>query len=179
MQDTGSGIGMATALLAAEQGYQVAAWDISEQGILKTKELAGDLASSIHPIICDVANAKAVAQAMVQTVAIGKPHMLVNNAGPVAIGRTTEFMDMVNAAFSMIHHVTTAFLETKPEKGASIVNIASVVGPLFGGGESWTGKVIHASLTDFELAAIGTLLQKPASLVSRRILQSSSRVGFV
>jgi 3-oxoacyl-[acyl-carrier protein] reductase len=131
---TGSGIGMATALLAAEQGYQVAAWDISEAGILKTKELAGDLAAQIHPIVCDIANEVAVKGAMEKTVAIGKPHMLVNNAGPVAIGTNAGFMDMMNAAMGMIHYVTTAFLESKPETGSSIVNISSIVGPLFGGG---------------------------------------------
>lgn len=125
---------MATALLAAKQGYQVAAWDISEQGVLKTQELADNLKSSIHPIICDVANEEAVNEAMKKTVAIGKPHMLVNNAGPVAIGKQAGFMDMTTAAFGMIHYVTTAFLETKPVKGSSIVNIASVVVPIFGGG---------------------------------------------
>ncbi|KAL3455920.1 hypothetical protein BJX64DRAFT_294589 [Aspergillus heterothallicus] len=133
----GSGIGMATALLAAEQGYQVAAWDVSETGIQKTQELAGARASQIHSIICDIADEAAVKSAMGKTLQIGKPHMLVNNAGPVAIGKNAGFMEMMNAAMGMIHFVTTAFLETKPEKGSSIVNISSIVGPVFGGGGSW------------------------------------------
>ncbi|KAJ5815179.1 Short-chain dehydrogenase [Penicillium riverlandense] len=133
----GSGIGMATALLAAEQGYQVAAWDIVEGGVQKTKELAGDLSSQIYPIICDVADETAVKAAMEKTVAIGKPHMLVNNAGPVAIGKTAGFMDMTSAAFGMVHFITTAFLDTNPVEGSSIVNISSVVGPIFGGGGPW------------------------------------------
>ncbi|KAL5338518.1 hypothetical protein BJX70DRAFT_398657 [Aspergillus crustosus] len=124
----GSGIGMVTALLAAKQGYQVATWDISEAGISRTLEAAGALASQIHPLICDIRDELAVKEAMQQTIRVGKPHMQVNNAGPVAIGRTAGFMEM-------IHYVTSAFLETKPEAGSSIVNMSSIVGPIFGGGE--------------------------------------------
>ena len=126
---------MATALLAAKQGYQVACWDISEQGILKTKELAGELTSQIHPIVCDIADEKAVQNAMAETLKLGQPHMLVNNAGPVAIGKTRGFLEMMDAAMKMIQYPTAAFLETSPAKGASIVNISSVVGAIFGGGE--------------------------------------------
>ncbi|KAH8897316.1 NAD(P)-binding protein [Thozetella sp. PMI_491] len=133
----GSGIGMATALLAAQQGYQVAGWDISEQGVLKTKELAGELASQIHPIVCDIADENAVKEAMAATEKIGKPHMLVNNAGPVAIGKPRSFLEMMDAAMRMISLPTVAFLETQPAQGASIVNISSVVGAVFGGGGSW------------------------------------------
>lgn len=125
---------MATALIAARQGYQVACWDISEQGVLKTKELAGELGAQIHPIVCDIADERAVQEAMGKTSKIGKPHMLVNNAGPVAVGQTSLFMDKMLAAMAMIHYPTAAFLETQPADGASIVNISSVVGAVFGGG---------------------------------------------
>ncbi|KAJ5889842.1 hypothetical protein N7504_010652 [Penicillium tannophilum] len=133
----GSGIGMATALVAAAQGYHVACWDISEQGVLKTKEQAGELAGQIHPIICDIANESAVKKAMEETVAIGKPQMLVNNAGPVAVGQNSAFMEKMMEAMAMIDHITKAFIETKPAAGASIVNISSVVGAVFGGGGTW------------------------------------------
>lgn len=126
---------MATALVAASQGYQVACWDISEQGMLKTKEQAGDLAGQIHAIVCDIANEPAVKKAMEETVAIGKPHMLVNNAGPVAVGQNNSFMGKMLDAMAMIDYVTRAFLETNPADGASIVNISSVVGAVFGGGK--------------------------------------------
>jgi NAD(P)-dependent dehydrogenase (short-subunit alcohol dehydrogenase family) len=126
---------MATALLAAQQGYRVAAWDIMEPALQKLKELAGDASSQIHTVICDVADESQVKAAMAKTVAIGKPHMLVNNAGPVAIGSEAGFMEMTLAAMGMIHFLTTAFLETHPTEGSSVVNISSVVGPLFGGGE--------------------------------------------
>lgn len=132
---SGSGIGMATALLAAQQGYQVACWDISEEGTKRTKENAGSLVSRIHPITCDIADEKAVQTAIADTLKIGKPHMLVNNAGPVAIGKTRSFIEMTDAAMKMIHYPTAAFLETQPAKGAGIVNISSVVGAVFGGGE--------------------------------------------
>lgn len=133
---TGSGIGMSTALLAVKQGYEVAGWDISEAGVLKTKELAASSGSRIHPIVCDVAKEDQVKEAMAKTLRIGKPHMLVNNAGPVAIGTSAGFPEMMAAANGMIHYVTSAFLDTKPVEGSAIVNISSVVGPVFGGGKS-------------------------------------------
>jgi NAD(P)-dependent dehydrogenase (short-subunit alcohol dehydrogenase family) len=116
---------------------------------LSTKELAGELGSKIHPILCDIANEDAVKEAMKKTVAIGKPHMLVNNAGPVAIGSSAGFLDMMTAAMKMIHFVTEDFLATKPAKDAAIVNISSVVGPIFGGGGSWysTAKAGIAGFT--------------------------------
>ncbi|KAL4873854.1 hypothetical protein BDV12DRAFT_192295 [Aspergillus spectabilis] len=132
-----SGAGLATALLAAKQGYQVAAWDISEAGISRTQEAAGPLVKKIHPIICDIGDENAVKEAMQRTTKIGKHHMLVNNASPVATGKTAGIMDMMmDAAMKMIHYVTTAFLETNPETGLRIVNISSRVGPIFGGGGS-------------------------------------------
>lgn len=134
---------MATALVAARQGYEVACWDISEHGMQKTKEQAGDLSNQIHSIICDIANEEAVKKAMAQTTAIGKPHMLVNNAGPVAVGQAHKFMDKMTEAMAMIDYVTTAFLETKPAAGASIVNISSVVGAVFGGGKSFLELVYY------------------------------------
>lgn len=127
---------MATALLAVSQGYRVSAWDVVPQGLDKLKELAGDKATSIYPTLCDIANKEAVEASMKDVVAkLGTPHMLVNNAGPVAIGTQAGFMDMMTAAMGMIHYITEAFLATKPGPGSSIVNISSVVGPLFGGGE--------------------------------------------
>lgn len=114
----------------------MACWDISKTGILKTKDEAGELATShIHPIICDIAEEDAVKKAMAETVAIAKPHVLVNNAGPVAVGEVSPFMDMMLKAMAMIHHVTTAFLATEPAEGAATVNISSVAGAVFGGGK--------------------------------------------
>lgn len=127
---------MATALLSVQQGYKVAAWDISEKGVLKTKELAGENADSVVPIVCDIANEKAVREAMKKTQELGPVRMLVNNAGPVAIGTNAGFMEMTQAAFGMIHYVTEAFLEAVDDGEGSIVNISSVVGPIFGGGKA-------------------------------------------
>ncbi|KXS99974.1 hypothetical protein AC578_794 [Pseudocercospora eumusae] len=137
----GSGIGMSTALLAAQQGYKVAAWDVNESGLFRTKELAGPYFSSqIFPILCDVSKSSSVSSALSQTLAeVGNPLMLVNNAGPIAIGKFGQdsFMEMMEKAMSMIHYPTEAFLGTSPERGASIVNISSIVGPLLGGGGCW------------------------------------------
>jgi 3-oxoacyl-[acyl-carrier protein] reductase len=80
---------------------------------------------------------------MEQTLNIGKPHMLVNNAGPVAIGKEADFMEMMNAAMGMNHFITSAFLEIKPVEGSSIVNISSIVGPIFGGGKYSLASICH------------------------------------
>lgn len=62
MQAQESDGGLATAVLAAKQGYQVAAWDISAEGLKRTIELAGEFKSSIHPIIADIASESAVSR---------------------------------------------------------------------------------------------------------------------
>lgn len=99
--------------------------------------MAGEWGRAIYPVICDVGNAAAVAQAMEATLKIGKPHMLVNNAGPVTLGRKTDFIEMVTSAAQMVYYPSTAFYGTEPAQGASIVNISSVVGPVLAGGGDW------------------------------------------
>lgn len=81
------------------------------------------MASRIHPVISDVAKEQAVLEGMKKTVAIGKPHILVNNAGPVAIGAKAGFIDMVEATFSMIHFVTTALRQNQRRVQALLISL--------------------------------------------------------
>ena len=130
----GSGIGQATALLAAQQGLMVAAWDIDLAGAERTAERAAEVGSSISPFVADVADCAAVQSAMQATVGqLGTPTLLVNNAGPAALGTSMDFAQAVEAALGSVQKVTEAFLSTEPGPGASVVNISAVSGSIAGG----------------------------------------------
>jgi len=153
---SGSGIGQATAVLAARMGLKVAAWDFKLEGVQRTIELAGEDGGSIHPINCDVTSKDAIAGAMQKTCELGPPMLLVNNAGPTAIGTDLVFSDAVTAAVGSVEMVTEAFLATDPPEGSSIVNIASVVGPIVSGGAAWycAAKSAIAGYTGFLAATL-------------------------
>ena len=56
----GNGIGRQIVLLLVHKGAQVAAVDISEQGLLETKGLAGDLSSKISTHVVNITDLKTV-----------------------------------------------------------------------------------------------------------------------
>lgn len=133
----GSGIGQATAVLAARKGYRVAAWDINADGLERTRMAAGAAGGEIVAIVGDVTRVEAIAEAMARTAAMGPLVGLVNNAGPVAIGRDPAFAATVSDAIGSVQMMTEAFLAQRPAANAAVVNIASVVGPILGGGAAW------------------------------------------
>jgi NAD(P)-dependent dehydrogenase (short-subunit alcohol dehydrogenase family) len=133
----GSGIGQATAIQAARLGLKVAAWDFKPEGTQRTIEMAGEFGSSIRSIQADVTSKEAIDKAMAETAHLGQPTLLVNNAGPVAIGTNLVFGDTVAAAIGSVQMVTDAFIAANPPEGSAIVNIASVVGPIVAGGAAW------------------------------------------
>lgn len=133
----GSGIGQATAVLAARAGYTVAAWDVNMDGIEATRQAAGAHGAAIVPIHGDVTQQAAVTQAMEQSAALGPLVGLVNNAGPVAIGRDPDFAETVRDAIGSVQMVTEAFMAAGPAEGASVVSISSIVGAILAGGMEW------------------------------------------
>lgn len=133
----GSGIGQATAILAARQGYRVAGWDINVDGVARTIKAAGDVGAAITPVECDVADGASIKAAMQASAALGSLVGLVNNAGPVAIGREPDFAETVKDAIASVQMVSEAFLAQKPGPDASVVGISSIVGPILAGGASW------------------------------------------
>lgn len=133
----GSGIGQATAVLAARQGYRVAAWDINMDGVAKTIEAAGEAGQNITAIEGNVTDAGAIRIAMGKSAELGPLVGLVNNAGPVAIGQAPQFGDTVKDALASVQMMSDAFLEHGPGADASVVNISSVVGPIVAGGAAW------------------------------------------
>jgi NAD(P)-dependent dehydrogenase (short-subunit alcohol dehydrogenase family) len=129
-----SGIGAATAILAAQSGLKVAAWDMYIEGIRETIERAGEFGSNIKAIQADLSSDEAVETAMKQTLEFCKPIYLANVAGPKMLNSQWNFQEVVGIAVSMIHRVCLAFEATNPGPGASIVNVAALAGVFEGGG---------------------------------------------
>lgn len=98
----GSGIGQATAILAARMGLRVAAWDFRVAGAQRTIELAGEHGASITAVEADVTHPGAIDEAMAATTRLGQPTLLVNNAGPTAIGTELPFADALTAAVGSV-----------------------------------------------------------------------------
>jgi NAD(P)-dependent dehydrogenase (short-subunit alcohol dehydrogenase family) len=129
-----SGIGAATAILAAKQGYKVSGWDIDVDGIQETITRAGDAGKNIKPIQADLGSDTSVAAAMKESVEYAKPLYLINVAGPRMLGRTWDFDEVIALAIGLIHRTSEAFLATNPGEGAAIVNVAAIAGVFIGGG---------------------------------------------
>lgn len=133
-----SGIGAATAILAAQYGMKVAAWDMFAEGIQETIERAGEFGGNIHPIQANLASDEDVARAMQETLTFCKPKYLANVAGPKMLNTQWNYEEVVGIACGMIHRLCLAFEATEPEDGAAICNVAAVAG-IFeaGGGDPW------------------------------------------
>lgn len=125
----GSGIGRATALLAAEAGLEVAAWDLNADTARQTAIEIGGSADEV-----DVTDAAQVAAAFGR---LPRPaRYLVNNAGPASVS-PVPFADGLVAAAGSMELVTRTWLATSPPAGAALVNIASVAGTLLGASPDW------------------------------------------
>lgn len=134
-----SGIGAATAILAAQSGLKVAAWDMFADGISETIERAGEeFGKNIVAIQADLASTADVARAMQETLAFCKPLYVANVAGPKMLNTQWDFQEVVGIAVGMIHNVCQAFIATEPGEGASICNVGALAGVWeAGGGVPW------------------------------------------
>lgn len=133
-----SGIGAATAILAAKYGYKVAAWDMFPEGIQETIERAGEAGENIKPIGADLNSDEDVQKAMKETLEFCKPKYLANVAGPKMLNSQWNYQEVVGIACAMIDRLCKAFEATQPVEGAAICNVAAVAG-IFeaGGGDPW------------------------------------------
>lgn len=135
-----SGIGAATAILAAQNGYKVAAWDMLAEGVSETIERAGDSGKNIKAFQADLSSNDDVARAMKETLKFCKPKYLANVAGPRMLGNegAFNFERVVGQACAMIQRLSIAFEESNPGEGAAICNVAAVAGNFeAGGGDPW------------------------------------------
>jgi meso-butanediol dehydrogenase/(S,S)-butanediol dehydrogenase/diacetyl reductase len=128
----GSGIGRATALRLATDGYRVTLAGRREAALKETAELIGGSAALVA--VCDVTDVdavKAMVAATMQT--FGRVDVVVNNAGVSRTGAflgvtAAEWREVMAADVESIVLVTQAALPFLLERGGSVVNVASVAG---------------------------------------------------
>ena len=128
----GSGIGRASALRLAADGYRVTLAGRRESALEETAGLIGGSAALVA--VCDVTDfdaVEAMVSATVQT--FGRIDVVVNNAGVSRSGAFSEvtladWREVMAADVESIVLVTQAALPFLLERGGSVVNVASVAG---------------------------------------------------
>ena len=130
-----SGIGRATAVRMAYDGYEVAMMDLDATGLAATRALIEDIGGKAHEFALDLRDPLAVGSVAREiAVTIGAPEVLVNVAG---IGVAATVLETSDEDWSRVLAVnlTGPFLTTRAtlplmlDRGSGvIVNIASVGG---------------------------------------------------
>ncbi len=127
-----AGIGRATALLFAAQGYHVGAYDIDEVGLTR---LSGDIADKggiVHTGVLDVTKDTQWAERLAEFhAATGRLDILVNNAGILRAGPFESLELSAHRAIVEVNLVGvlagthTAFRYLRDTPGAQVVNLCS------------------------------------------------------
>ncbi len=160
----GSGIGRATSLRLAADGYHVTLAGRRESAL---KETAGLVAGpAALPVVTDVTDGDAVTAMVAATVqAFGRIDVVVTNAGisrtaPISEVRIEEWREVMATDVESIVLTTQAALPFLVERGGSVVNVASLAG--LGGDYAMTsynaakGAVVNVTRSlAVELAARG------------------------
>jgi NAD(P)-dependent dehydrogenase (short-subunit alcohol dehydrogenase family) len=132
----GSGVGRATTLLLARNGWRVAAVGRREQALKETAALAADAPGQVLVCPCDVA-APASVEAMARAVlrAFGAVEVLVNAAGTNTPARSLReltlerYRELVETNLTGAFLCVQAFLPSMRARGSgTIVNIVSEAG---------------------------------------------------
>ena len=97
-----SGIGAATAILAAKSGLKVAAWDMFAEGIKETIDRAEESGINIKPIQADLSSDEDVDRAMKETLKFCKPKYLANVAGPKMLNTQWNYLRYDSPSLSCI-----------------------------------------------------------------------------
>ncbi len=132
----GSGVGRATAIALAAQGWNVAILGRRENALLETAGIAGEHGGKVLVCPCDIGDEAAVAAMGKRVFAeIGEVEVLVNAAGTNAPKRALEvlssadFHDMMNANLNGAFYCVQAFLPGMRARGSgTIVNVISDAG---------------------------------------------------
>ena len=140
-----SGIGLATALLFALEGYQVIATGRSENTLKRVDEAAEKAGVTLRYVLADVAEGESVAHLRNEVLALTNGYgvdVLINNAGYAEGGAIEEIpVERLKRQFDTnvigLVTVTQAFLPfMRTRRYGKIVNISSVLGkvtiPLMG-----------------------------------------------
>lgn len=139
-----SGIGRATARLLAKEGAKVAIMDWDESGCKKTSEEIVENGGLAIGLPTDISDSFQVGQAIDEVAnQLGGIHILLNNAAiNPFIGMTEEVIRNdwqkvlginLDGAFLCSKYAIPEMLKNN---GGSIINIASVTGPIWGDGKS-------------------------------------------
>ncbi|SNT00623.1 NAD(P)-dependent dehydrogenase, short-chain alcohol dehydrogenase family [Streptosporangium subroseum] len=130
-----SGIGRATALRLARDGYEIAMMDLDDAGLAETATLIGEVGGLARPFTVDLCDPLAVGSVTREiAVTVGAPEVLVNVAG---IGLAATVLETSDADWNrvMAVNLTGPFLTIRAtlplmlDRGSGvIVNIASVGG---------------------------------------------------
>jgi NAD(P)-dependent dehydrogenase (short-subunit alcohol dehydrogenase family) len=132
----GSGVGQATALALAKQGWRVALIGRRPEALHETAKLAGSPASHFFICPCDIGNSTAVQQMARRVFAEFKEvEVLVNAAGTNAPRRALEVLSiedyhaMIGTNLNGAYYCVQAFLpRMRARKSGTIVNIVSDAG---------------------------------------------------
>jgi NAD(P)-dependent dehydrogenase (short-subunit alcohol dehydrogenase family) len=132
----GSGVGRATAIALAAQGWNVAILGRRENALLETAGIAGEHGGKVLVCPCDIGDEAALAAMGKRVLAeFGEVEVLVNAAGTNAPKRALEvlssadFHDMMNANLNGAFYCVQAFLPGMRARGSgTIVNVISDAG---------------------------------------------------
>ena len=132
----GSGVGQATALALAREGWRVALVGRRAEALQQTVALAGPLGRQFLTCPCDIGQADAVARMAREVLtAFREVEVLVNAAGTNAPKRALEILSledyhaMMNANLNGAYYCVQAFLPRMRARGSgTIVNIVSDAG---------------------------------------------------
>ena len=132
----GSGVGRATAIALAAQGWNVAILGRRENVLLETAGIVGEHGGKVLVCPCDIGDEAAVVEMGKRVLAeFGEVEVLVNAAGTNAPKRALEvlssadFHDMMNANLHGAYYCVQAFLPGMRARGSgTIVNVISDAG---------------------------------------------------
>jgi NAD(P)-dependent dehydrogenase (short-subunit alcohol dehydrogenase family) len=123
-----SGIGRATAKLAARSGLTVVGWDMVADGLAGVVAEIAAAGGQAHAVACDVSDQAAIDRAWDATLELGGPvRYLVNNAGPPS-GTDVALVEGLRLSIGTMAAVTDGWLARVPGDAASVTFTSSVAG---------------------------------------------------
>jgi len=132
-----SGIGRATAVRLARDGYEVAMMDLDVAGLAQTHTLIRRAGGKAHELTVDLTDPLAVGSVTREiAVTVGAPHVLVNVAGIGVVANVLETSDedwhrVLSVNLTGPFLTTRATLPLMLDRGSGvIINIASVGGQI-------------------------------------------------
>ena len=131
-----SGIGRATARLAARSGLLVWGWDLSEEPLAVLVKEIEDSGGQAVGTVADVTDEAAVKRAWDQAGSIGAPRFVVNNAGPPSPTPLSYVDGLIQGPGSQAV-VTEEWLSRHGDVAESVVMIASIAAVM--GIANWYG----------------------------------------